>query len=525
MRETSLDVLQMPTEVGSEAASRPKSPGVPGFTVLAHPDVRRVGEVALFPDLRAGQSVELSRKSPRFGPIRGGKPFPLATAKLSRAPILLRGIPRGGLVLDLAGSSIPLEVNGEPVRDERKVSAAEIEQGVVLLLASRVVLLLHLLQEETPRPLPRDWVGESAALHYAYQQIRDVASRSATVLLRGETGTGKELAAQELHRLSGRPGRLVVTSLAELGGELAQAELFGTCVGAFTDARRRDGLVLAADKGTLFLDEVALARPEVQAILLRVLEERTVRAVGAERDRPVDVRIVVGTDGDLESMQRLGTFLPSLYFRLSECEITLPPLRERREDLGRLLRIFMHQADRSSDRVDQERAAMLEVPARWVAEWALYSWPGNVRELANLANRLVITNLGLRRAERRPSLRDERPGVVSGQNRTVAEDESGEDGKEPGDLGDARSVPPADILIALEKHRWSPTKVSRELRVRRSSLYRVKTDLFTLKAEDLPVERVRAVLEETGGDLDRMVSTLRTGRRSLELLLGRLGLR
>ena len=187
---------------------------------------------------------------------------------------------------------------------------------------------------------------------------------------------GKDVAARALHRLSGRKGPLIAVNVAAIPGNLLEAELFGSVKGAFTGAdRSRQGLAVAADGGTLFLDEIGDLEHPLQVKILRFLDSQEVRAVGSSRSRTVDVRIVSATHHDLERRVREGTFRQDLYYRIAQARITIPPLRQRREDVSLFKELFQAEAvSRHSLRA-----------GRWSADaeavLRAHDWPGNVREL------------------------------------------------------------------------------------------------------------------------------------------------
>ncbi len=210
--------------------------------------------------------------------------------------------------------------------------------------------------------------------------IEAVAPTDLPVLVVGETGTGKELVAGAVHRNSGRTGALCAINCAAVPASLFESELFGYRKGAFTGADRdHPGIIRAAEKGTLFLDEIGDMPLEAQAKLLRVLETREVRAVGATRGEPVDVRVVCATHRDLPALVREGRFRADLYGRLHGYEIALPPLRERKEDLYALVRHFLGRAGRSD----------LRVTFGFMLALCDYDWPFNVRECAAAVQRAV----------------------------------------------------------------------------------------------------------------------------------------
>ncbi len=231
--------------------------------------------------------------------------------------------------------------------------------------------------------------GESEAMHRLREDLQKLAPTRLPVAFFGETGVGKDVAAQALHRLSGRRGRFVAVNMAALPPHLVEAELFGAVRGAFTGAERsRRGLVVASDGGTLFLDEIGDLDLALQAKLLRFLESGEVRAVGADRPVAVDVRIVTATHRDLEKRMRDGRFRPDLFYRISSAAVYIPPLRERREDVPVLRALFEAQAI-SRDGLP---------PVRWSreAEEMLlgYAWPGNVRELRHVVDLAMVRAMG-----------------------------------------------------------------------------------------------------------------------------------
>jgi transcriptional regulator with GAF, ATPase, and Fis domain len=229
-------------------------------------------------------------------------------------------------------------------------------------------------------------VGSSQPLRRVLGQVSKVASTDSTVLITGETGTGKELIARAIHKRSGRSSRaFVAVNCAAIPPPLVASELFGHEKGAFTGAtQRRLGRFELADGGTIFLDEVGELLPDTQVALLRVLQEREIERVGGGQAIPVDVRVIAATNRDLESAAARGAFRQDLFYRLNVFPVELPPLRERRDDILMLVEYFVQRYARRAGKtirsIDPKTLDLLQV----------YSWPGNIRELQNVIERSVI---------------------------------------------------------------------------------------------------------------------------------------
>jgi formate hydrogenlyase transcriptional activator len=233
-------------------------------------------------------------------------------------------------------------------------------------------------------------IGESSGLKKILQQIATVAPTDSTILIQGETGTGKELIARAVHNLSGRRERtLVKVNCAAIPTGLLESELFGHEKGAFTGAiAQRIGRFELAHRGTLFLDEVGDIPLELQPKLLRVLQEQEFERLGSARTMHVDVRVVAATNVDLVHKVAENHFRSDLYYRLNVFPVVIPPIRERREDIPLLVRYFAQKYARRMKRPIEV------IPARAMSALAEYHWPGNVRELENFIERAVILSRG-----------------------------------------------------------------------------------------------------------------------------------
>jgi formate hydrogenlyase transcriptional activator len=229
-------------------------------------------------------------------------------------------------------------------------------------------------------------IGNSPALESVLEQVERVAPTDSTVLIQGETGTGKELIAHAIHNLSTRCGRpFVRLNCAAIPLDLLESELFGHEKGAFTGAiTQKVGRFELADKGTLFLDEVGDIPPVLQPKLLRVLQEQEFERLGSARTHKVDVRLVAATNRNLMEMANRGEFRSDLYYRLNVFPVLLPPLRQRRDDIPALVAHFVEIYGRRMSRQIEH------IPPTTMSALTSYEWPGNIRELQNLIERAVI---------------------------------------------------------------------------------------------------------------------------------------
>lgn len=250
----------------------------------------------------------------------------------------------------------------------------------------------HRTEGDAPPAAPRlgDLIGDSVCMRQLFEMIHLVADSQASVLLHGESGTGKELVARSIHHLSARRDRpFVVVDCGSLPPTLLESELFGHVKGAFTGAvSSKKGLFEEANGGTIFLDEIADTNAHFQSKLLRVLQEGEIKPVGSSRSVKADVRVITATNKDLTDLMRAKSFRADLYYRLAVIPLSLPPLRDRREDIPLLAKHFVERASRRNIKplrqiTDEAMQALIQAP-----------WPGNVRELQHMVERVVVTASG-----------------------------------------------------------------------------------------------------------------------------------
>jgi two-component system, NtrC family, response regulator HupR/HoxA len=298
-------------------------------------------------------------------------------------------------------------------------------------------------------------VGHSSALEAVLEKVERVAPTSSTVLIEGQTGTGKELIARAIHYNSRRAGeRFVVQNCSAFNDNLLDSELFGHKKGAFTGAiADKQGLFEVADKGTFFLDEIGDMSAALQVKVLRVLQEGTFTPVGDTTLRTVDVRIIAATNRELKKMVEKGEFREDLYYRINVIQVTVPPLRERREDIALLVDHFLKRNAKG------RRLKAKRLTKSCMARMMEYAWPGNIRELENEIERLV---------------------VLAGEDKLIGEELlSTRIRQETRDDAVPRSLPAAVdalernlIYEVLKRTHWNKTKAAEELRISRRNLIR-----------------------------------------------------
>ncbi|WP_027183600.1 sigma-54-dependent Fis family transcriptional regulator [Desulfovibrio inopinatus] len=310
-------------------------------------------------------------------------------------------------------------------------------------------------------------VGQSQPMVRVHQMIEKVAPTRATVLLLGESGTGKTLTARIIHELSDRAKfSFIKVNCAAIPENLLESELFGHERGAFTGAvGKKPGRIEEADKGTLFLDEIGELSPGIQAKLLRFLQEREFERLGSTKTRRVDVRIIAATNKDLTEAVSDGQFREDLFYRLNVFPVLVPSLRERREDIPALLNHFL-------DKLSREYGRRLYFTPKALDALVRYDWPGNVREMENLVERLSIMV-----ESEKVDLSDIPPYFFL---------DSKPDHKPPMQSGSLQDIEKREVLAALERHNWIQSRAARELGLTlRQMGYRIKK--FGL--EDLVSER------------------------------------
>jgi PAS domain S-box-containing protein len=358
------------------------------------------------------------------------------------------------VILDAAGTRRSISITTAILRGRD----GEIEGGVETF---RDLTMIDTLRKEIEREYSfEDIISRSHRMRTLFDILPDVARSGSTVLLEGESGTGKELFARALHSLSARKKKpFVAVNCAALPDTLLESELFGHMAGAFTDARKdTPGRFARAEGGTLFLDEIGDISPALQVRLLRVLQERSYEPLGSAVPVNADVRIIAATNKSLEGLVRAGTFREDLYYRVNVVSLSLPPLRDRMEDIPLLVEHFIAKMNRIQDR---DIAGMTDDAMTCLMS---YGFPGNVRELENIIERAFIL---CRSGE---IDRHHLPEPVCGK---AGDDESSQQGGNPS----FQRMEAAFIVNALKRNNGSRTRTARELGIHKTTLYRKMKNL------------------------------------------------
>ncbi|MBN1654359.1 MAG: sigma-54-dependent Fis family transcriptional regulator [Deltaproteobacteria bacterium] len=498
-------------------------PETVGLTILFHPQVDRVGDIAPLMDYVSNERALVSRIEPVFRKPNGRRTDALASPVLSRKPLQIEVTQDGGISICNTSDTVEAIADSEVLRPSRSFSRAEFYRGIVLSLADRVALLLHPMQVTRNHSDLLGIIGYSPPIQRLRSAILNVADFDVPVLLQGESGVGKELVASAIHRYSRRNGRpYVCVNMSAIPSSLAASELFGYVKGAFSGAERNhSGYFCDAEGGTLFLDEIGETTLEVQSVLLRAIENKKLQPIGG-KIRDIDVRVIAATDFNLERAVKKGLFRGPLLQRLSGYRINIVPLRQRRDDIGRLFVHFLRselEAIGQVDRLQERSPGRSWITAGLVAQLAEYEWPGNVRQLQNVTRQLVISNRDSRELNA-DSVLDE---LLTRKNLPDAEEMPTQN--QPVKKRRVAELSDQEIIDVLRRHRFNLNLTCSELGVSRNWLNKfIEHCPYLRKAKDLGEEEIRLCAAECGDDINAMAARLEVSLRGLQLQIKRLGM-
>jgi DNA-binding NtrC family response regulator len=487
------------------------------LTIIFHPDTSRIGQRAVVPQQTGNAPWVLGRRSPAFHGPDGQNPLPLDDLRVSRRALqfTLQG---KRLVIHRFEKSSRCRIRSTELHDSVEVEWEQLREGLPLMLGHRIVLLLRVGRSGAPyacgaasETLLR---GSSTSMADIREQVARAGDSNLDVLVRGETGTGKELAATSIHSASRRAQMpMVSVNMAAIPSELAASALFGSAKGAFTGANQAVvGYFEQAQGGTLFLDEIGDTSAEVQPQLLRALQEREIQAVGGPIRR-VDVRVISATDAALDGQS--GDFKAALRHRLGACEILLPPLREHPEDIGELLLYFLRNSAVEAGRPEflpNEHGAATDTAAWAVLFFAFlsYQWPGNVRQLANFAQQVVmasentpVMNETLRSAIMAPGSSSSFSGRVQRRKMQDVDDDAFDQ--------------------AMDANDFEVPRVAQQLGVSRAAVYRrIEASPRYCLASEISPQELQRLMAEHAGDTASVARKLRVSHNTLRNRLRKL---
>ena len=490
------------------------------LTIIFHADTARIGHKAVVP-LQSGDAPwVLGRYSPWFSGACDHVPAGLDDAYVSRRALQFN-YQRKHLTICRFDAASRCLVGPAELDRSVELSTETLFEGVPLMLGHSIVLMLRLAKRRAAKHQISAHCaalrGQSDCMEALKQQIARTATSDVDVLIRGETGTGKELIATAIHQASDRAsGPMVRVNMAAIPSALAVSALFGSTRGAFTGAdRTTPGYFEQAEGGSLFLDEIGDAALDVQPLLLRVLEQREIQAVGGPIRR-VDVRVISATDAALEDKD--CHFKAALRHRLGACEITLPALHEHPEDVGELLVHFLQRSAAKAGRT--ELLPHAHSPARDIAAWAIlffrfvsYSWPGNVRELINFAQQIALAS------ENTPILNESLQLTLVSKTAKAPSAERALSRRKIQDIDDET------FDQAMVSNGSEALRVALQLGVSRGAVYRrIKMSPRYRLATEISPEELQRVLTQHGDDsravakqLQVSVNSLRCQLRNLQL--------
>ena len=449
----------------------------------------------------ASGRVAVSRLSPVFTLQDDKAPAPLQDQHISRSPLMIERLSENEFSFTPPNSAMAVYINGREIRERTTARFDALGEEIILTLANSAVLcIFNAPARQTSGAEDYGLTGVSKTIANIREAIRCVANVNVPALIRGETGTGKELVAQAIHRMSDRAGRpLLAVNMATLSSALAAAELFGVKRGAFTGATQdKKGLFEQAGGGFLFLDEIGDTPRDVQPMLLRALETGEIRRVGDDKMRKVDVRIVAATDRSLEWQEGEPSFNQPLLRRLESFTIDLPPLRLRRVDIGILIKAFLRDGF-GNDPQSPRHALSTDS----VCKMALHGWPGNVRELRNMVQRIMLGQpVAFERLHDAAPIdhgeKSLRPNPAKPQYRVSS------------------SVSDDELITALDESDWVIKDAAKKLNISRTALYDLMEKSTKIrKIEDISDDELRNAVKLDPSSVAVWARHLRVGREAL----------
>ncbi|MGM0906691.1 MAG: sigma 54-interacting transcriptional regulator [Pseudomonadota bacterium] len=480
---------------------------VPMLVIATHPDRARIGERAALIDLYNKGNDYLSRVKPEFAK-NGNAGRALLDEFISRSPIIFQSEPNGRIKLRAHSTKTMVTVVGRGIQDEYVLHERELDNGVVIGLNHRIVLLLKLLPLHDSAVDDNDVLfGISSDIRAIRQRVEQLASMSLPVMIRGSTGVGKQQAAYAIHQASERRDKpFISVNLAAIHDAVAEAELFGI----ERDGSRQLGYFEQANGGTIVLEDIEDASVNVHRLLHTVLQSGSVVPVGTEDTRPINCRIMLTSHKDPGDIEENST-LSMLIEKLSAYQLFIPPLTERREDIGLLFDYFVRE---QWQKLYGNRAYDAKIPGELMSQLMTFHWPGNVRQLRNVARQVVIDSRDQEQLHLDPQLLSMlRPSSGNGHWEEEANVQ-----RRP------NSVSRDELLETLESCRFELQATAKKLGISRASVYQLIQRFEGVRtAQDLSEEEIKQSYEKNRSDTEKMMWDLQVSQIGLRRRLKSLG--
>ncbi len=477
------------------------------LAIIWHSDHERIGALApLVFDKK--EAVNLSRLTPNFLDNN----IALLDPHISRSPIQIKRINNDQFIFTPSKGKMEAIVNGKLLDETRRFHIKDMGNEIIIMLSNKVILsMFYAPARQIKDDEDYGLLGISRSINDAKNMIARTAETDVPVLIKGETGTGKELVAQGIYKASKRKNKPIVSvNMATIAPSLSGAELFGVKKGAFTGAiHDSKGLFEQADKGTLFLDEIGDTPAEVQPMLLRVLETGELKRTGDEDIRKVDVRFIAATDQSLSTKKGHKSFNQALLRRVDGIRIEIAPLRNRRVDIGILAKNFLQAPTLNLPAIN-----LSDISAQDMHEMVLYDWPGNVRELLHASKRMRLGQPIFSKQDQDINYPTsyETTGQNLKENRTVYNVSN----KTKKQYANPLEVDEEKLITALDRSNWVIKSAAEILNLSRTSLYELMEKSSSIRhIEDISDTEIKSVMASYGGGLNQWTKHLRVGRDAL----------
>lgn len=453
--------------------------------VLWHPDLTFVGSHHNCIFSHDG-NLSINRFTPTFESLNDNNPRPLASPRISRTPIRIESLGKDKFRITPPHSAMEVKINGAYSSEPQIAHLKDKDDLICITISDAIILGLCHLPKQQFINISNSLLGMSIAINATRNLISKYAATDLPIMLIGETGTGKELAAHDIHNNSDRSSKpLISTNMATLPTELATAELFGSQKGAFTGSSQdRKGLFGEAEGGTLFCDEIGDTPHSVQPMLLRAVETCYIRPLGQDADVKTDIRIITATDRRIDESTSDRSFNTPLYHRLSATQIIMPTLRNRLVDIPILLVHFLLENPLWHEK-------NLKINSSLLFELIQYNWPGNVRELKNVANQILL---------------GENPKLI--KNKEVEPNSNSRKAKTI--YRSHHSITEAELIKALDQNEWLIKPTASSLSISRTSCYELIKNCYIIRQpEDIPKKEIQEALDEYSQNINALSAKLR----------------